>query len=73
MLDMKQTDLAKSAGISEMSVKNIEKGTKDFRVSTIQSVQAALEAAGIEFINNARGEGVVKLRRDPDGGEVGNG
>lgn len=62
LLDWKQTDLAKAAKVSEMSVKNLEKGDKDPRVSTIQAVRAALEAAGVEFINDDRGDGVVKLR-----------
>lgn len=58
LIEWKQTDLAKAAGVSEMSVKNIERGTTDPRVSTLQAIQSALETAGIEFIN---GTG-VKLR-----------
>lgn len=50
LLDWKQTDLAKAAKVSEMSVKNLEKGDKDPRVSTVKAVQAAFESAGIEFI-----------------------
>lgn len=62
MLDWKQTDLAKAAGLSEMSVKNVEKGQKDSRMSTIQSIRAALETAGIIFIDqNGNGPG-VRLR-----------
>lgn len=57
LLDWKQTDLAKAAKVSEMSVKNLEKGDKDPRVSTIKAVQGAFESAGIEFI-----EGGVRLR-----------
>jgi predicted transcriptional regulator len=62
MLDWKQTDLAKAAGLSEMSVKNVEKGKKDSRMSTIQSIRSALECAGIIFIDqNGNGPG-VRLR-----------
>ncbi len=62
MLDWKQTDLAKAAGLSEMSVKNVEKGQKDSRMSTIHSIRSALEAAGILFIDqNGNGPG-VRLR-----------
>lgn len=62
MLDWKQTDLAKAAGLSEMSVKNVEKGQKDSRMSTIQSIRSALESAGIIFIDqNGNGPG-VRLR-----------
>lgn len=62
MLGWKQTDLATAASISEMSVKNIERGTNDPRVSTLTAIQSALQAAGVEFIDDDRGEGVVKLR-----------
>lgn len=62
MLDWKQTDLAAAAGLSEMSVKNVEKGQKDSRMSTIQSIRSALESAGIIFIDqNGNGPG-VRLR-----------
>lgn len=62
MLDWKQTDLAAASGLSEMSVKNVEKGQKDSRMSTIQSIRSALESAGIIFIDqNGNGPG-VRLR-----------
>lgn len=62
MLDWKQTDLAAAAGLSEMSVKNVEKGQKDSRMSTIQAIRSALESAGIIFIDqNGNGPG-VRLR-----------
>ncbi len=62
MLGWKQTDLAAAAGLSEMSVKNVEKGQKDSRMSTIQSIRSALESAGIIFIDqNGNGPG-VRLR-----------
>ncbi len=50
LLNWKQTTLAKAAKVSEMSIKNLEKGDGDPRVSTVKAVQTALEAAGIEFI-----------------------
>ena len=57
LLGWKQTDLAKASGISEMSVKNIERGATDPRVSTLKALQEALEAAGVIFLD-----------RNPDGG-----
>jgi predicted transcriptional regulator len=51
MLGWKQTDLAKAASISEMSVKKIEAGSVDPRVSTINSIQAAFEAGGVVFLD----------------------
>jgi predicted transcriptional regulator len=45
-------DLAQAAGIGEISVKNIERGTTDARVSTLQKIQDAFEKAGVLFIPN---------------------
>jgi predicted transcriptional regulator len=50
LLGWKQTDLAAAAGVSEISVKNIERGATDARGSTLAKIQAALEAAGLEVI-----------------------
>lgn len=65
LIGMKQTELATAAGLSEMSVKNIERGATDPRVSTLQALQEALEAAGVEFIpaGDGRGAGVRLARR----------
>lgn len=63
LIGWKQTELATAAGLSEMSVKNIERGSTDPRVSTLEAIRTALEQAGVEFINDERGEGVVRLRR----------
>jgi len=62
LIGWKQTELASAAGLSEMSVKNIERGSTDPRVSTLEAIRTALEAAGVEFINDERGDGVVRLR-----------
>lgn len=62
LIGWKQTELAAAAGLSEMSVKNIERGSTDPRVSTLEAIKAALESAGVEFINDERGDGVVRLR-----------
>ncbi|WFU89014.1 helix-turn-helix transcriptional regulator [Rhizobium sp. CC1099] len=62
LLGWKQTELASAAKLSEMSVKNIERGVTDSRISTLQAVKSALEAAGIIFIDaNGNGPG-VRLR-----------
>lgn len=50
LLGWKQTDLASAAGVSEISVKNIERGATDARGSTLGKIQAAFEAAGLEII-----------------------
>jgi DNA-binding XRE family transcriptional regulator len=64
LIGWKQVDLAKAAGVSEMSVKNMERGTNDPRVSTLTAIRAALESAGIIFIDeNGEGPG-VRLRKE---------
>lgn len=50
LLGWKQTDLAEAAGVSEISVKNIERGATDARGSTLGKIQSAFEAAGLEII-----------------------
>lgn len=51
LIGWKQTDLATASGISEMSVKNIERGVTDPRASTLQAMQTALEQAGVVFLD----------------------
>lgn len=71
MLGLTQAALAKAAGISTTGLNNIERGLADPKVSTLQAIQAALEAAGIEFIaENGGGAGVrlAKPKGQPDEG-----
>lgn len=49
LLGWKQTDLAEKSGVSLPSVKNIERGATDPRVSTMNALQRALESAGLKF------------------------
>lgn len=51
LIGWKQTDLALASGVSEMSVKNIERGVTDPRVSTLQALQSALEERGVVFLD----------------------
>jgi len=62
ILNWKQTDLAVAAGVSEMSIKNLEKGQSDPRVSTLRAIEEAFARSGIEFISTPDKEGVVRLR-----------
>ena len=51
-------ELAKKAGVTANTVSRIENGS-DAKQSTIEALQAALEAAGVEFIaENGGGPGV---------------
>jgi predicted transcriptional regulator len=67
LLGWKQTDLAREAGVSEISVKNIERGATDARGSTLGKIQAAFEAAGVEIIplggTSLNGGPGVRLRK----------
>lgn len=51
LIGWKQTDLAVASGVSEMSIKNIERGVTDARGSTLQALQRALEDAGVIFMD----------------------
>lgn len=60
-----QADLARSAGLSEVSIKNIESGATDPRVTTLLAIKAALVGAGVVFIPENGGGAGVRLFKDP--------
>lgn len=65
LIGWKQTDLAAAAGVSEMTVKNIEREVTDARGSTLTALQAALEGAGVAFLEpgqNRDGSHGVRLK-----------
>ena len=51
MLGWKQTDLAAAAGVSEISIKNIERGKTDARTSTMAKIESAVADAGVLFLD----------------------
>jgi predicted transcriptional regulator len=51
LLGWKQTDLATASGVSEIAIKNIERGATDPRVSTVNSIQKASDRAGVIFLD----------------------
>ena len=55
-------DLAEKAGLTANTVTRIENGA-DAKQSTMDSLQHALEAAGVEFINENGGGPGVRLRK----------
>jgi transcriptional regulator with XRE-family HTH domain len=69
LLGWRQLDLAKASGVSEVSIKNIERGRTDPRRSTMLALQQALEKAGVEIIEpsqtSAGGGHGVRLRQPP--------
>lgn len=62
LIGIKQSDLARGAGISLATLNNIERGIGDPRASTLEAIERALTGAGIEFAGDAVSE-CVKLRR----------
>jgi predicted transcriptional regulator len=63
-----QTDLAQASGISQVAIKNLERGATDPRASTLTSIQDALDQAGVMFLEpgDIRDGGVgVRLKRQP--------
>ena len=66
ILGWTQKQLSDAAGLSQMSVKNIERGaTPDPRAGTISALQQALEAGGVEFVGETSRAGRgVRLRTD---------
>jgi transcriptional regulator with XRE-family HTH domain len=60
-LEWSTQKLAEAADVGVNTVNRFETG-QDARMSSVHKVQAALEAAGVLFIEDDRGEGVVKLR-----------
>lgn len=54
-------DLAQAAAVSADTVSRLERG-EELMPRTVQAIRTALESAGVEFINDERGDGVVRLR-----------
>ena len=66
-----QTDLAQASGISQVAIKNFERGATDPRASTLTSIQDALDEAGVIFLEpgDTRDGGIgVRLKPTIKGG-----
>ncbi|MGO7116275.1 helix-turn-helix domain-containing protein [Rhizobium leguminosarum] len=71
LLRMEQRDLAERSGVSLPSIKRLEQMNGSLtatRVSTVEAIRAALEAAGVTFIAENGGGPGVRLSRPPHGG-----
>lgn len=55
-------ELAKMADVSPNTVARLERG-EDMRESTVDTIRAALEAAGVDFIAENGGGAGVRLRK----------
>ncbi|MGJ4855540.1 helix-turn-helix domain-containing protein [Labrys sp. La1] len=50
LVGWKQIELAEASGVSEISIKNIERGVTDAKASTLAAIQDAFRAAGVVFL-----------------------
>jgi transcriptional regulator with XRE-family HTH domain len=60
-LDWSTTDLARAADVGPATVNRFETG-QDARISTVEKLRAALEAAGVVFIAENGGGAGVRFR-----------
>lgn len=63
LLELKQAETARMAGLSPQSYNAIEQGKATPRKSNLDAIQAALEAAGVEFIAENGGGAGVRLKK----------
>jgi len=61
-LDWSTTDLAHAANVGQATVNRFETG-RDARISTVEKLRSALEAAGVAFIAENGGGVGVRLRK----------
>lgn len=62
LLDWSQTQLGSASHLSESTIRDFEKGRRVPSINNLTAIRTALESAGVEFINDERGDGVVRLR-----------
>jgi predicted transcriptional regulator len=58
-----QQDLAEKSGVGIVTIHQLEAGTSQPRRATVDVVRRALEAAGIEFIDENGGGPGVRLKK----------
>ncbi len=63
LVDWSQGALAASAGVSLSTVKDFEAGRREPLAANLDSIRAALEAAGVDFIAENGGGPGVRLRK----------
>jgi predicted transcriptional regulator len=62
LLGWNQQDLAARAGVSQLTVHQLETGTTRPRRATLDVVRRAFESAGVDFIDENGGGPGVRLR-----------
>ena len=63
LLTLEQSEVAKNAGIARATLIDFEKGQRLPRSATVTAIRAALEAAGVQFIEENGGGAGVRLRK----------
>ncbi len=64
LLDWSQIELAGRSNLSESTIRDFEKGRRVPSINNLAAIRAALEAAGVIFVEeNGEGPG-VRLRKD---------
>ena len=53
LIGWKQSDLARASGISEIAIKNMERGATDPRMSTLLAIERAFDEAGVMLLETA--------------------
>lgn len=67
MLGLSQGELARLSNLSESTIRDFEKGRRVPGVNNLAAVQRALEAAGVQFIDENGGGAGVRLRDRSEG------
>lgn len=67
LLGWTQAALAENAGLSEISVKNIERGVAAPKASTMAALITAIEKGGVEFTNGGQPGVRMKAKAKPRG------
>jgi transcriptional regulator with XRE-family HTH domain len=65
LIDWRQSDLAEQAGVGIVTIRQLEADVNAPRRATLDVVRRALEAAGVEFIDENGGGAGVRLRKTP--------
>jgi transcriptional regulator with XRE-family HTH domain len=63
LIDWSQQDLANHAAVGVVTVHQLESGLSQPRRATLDVIQRAFEAAGVEFIDENGGGPGVRLRK----------
>lgn len=63
MLNLKREELAAAASVGQSTLFDFESGRRQPHARTLAAIRAALEAAGVEFIEENGGGPGVRLRK----------